>query len=146
MSQKRSLQTLGLKSQKVSWCTNLLIALNQLIYDIDGMSSINKLKFLVLFKLTTFNVATFASPCVPNFCRNDELSSSLSWLFTTRFGVFFYLIFRKQPNPSQNFCYSHFLNFHVSGSTESVSKQPTQLIIAAHNCHKGLKFLCQRIS
>ena len=38
-------------------------------------------------------------------------------------------------NPSQNFCYSHCLNFHVFGSPESVSKQPTQLIIAAHNCH-----------
>ena len=28
-------------------------------------------------------------------------------------------------------------NFHVFGSPESVSKQPTQLIIAAHNCHKA---------
>ena len=29
----------------------------------------------------------------------------------------------------------HSLNFHVSGCPESVSEQPTQLIIAAHNCH-----------
>ena len=27
------------------------------------------------------------------------------------------------------------INFHLSGSTLSVSNQPTQLIIAAHNCH-----------
>ena len=33
------------------------------------------------------------------------------------------------PNPSQNLCYSHSLNFHVSGSPESGSKQPTQLIV-----------------
>ena len=38
------------------------------------------------------------------------------------------LICRKQPNPSQKFCYSHSLNFHISGSTYSVSKQPTKLI------------------
>ena len=37
--------------------------------------------------------------------------------------------------PSQNICYSHSSNFHLSGSTESVTKQPTQLIIAAYNCH-----------
>ena len=42
---------------------------------------------------------------------------------------------RKWPNTSQNFCYSHSLNFHISGSTESVSKQPTQLIIAAKIRH-----------
>ena len=32
-------------------------------------------------------------------------------------------------NPSQNFCYPHSLNFHLSGSTLSVSKIPTQLIV-----------------
>ena len=106
-------------------------------------------------------------------CRNDELSLTLSWLFTYRFRDF-YLIWRKLTNPSQNFCYSHSLNFRVSVSTESVkaamydrclsesslfsrendyfhssvsphfqafvvrsafSKQPSQLIILAHNCH-----------
>ena len=61
--------------------------------------------------------------CVPNFCRNDELS----WLIANKFKAF-YLICRKWPNPAQNFCYSHSLNFHLSGSTESVGKQPTQLI------------------
>ena len=30
-----------------------------------------------------------------------------------------------------------FFNFHLSGSALSVSKQPIQLIIAAHNCHIG---------
>ena len=61
-------------------------------------------------------------------CQNDELSSTMSWLFTKRFRAF-YLIFRKQPNPSQNVCYSHSFNFHVSSSSESVSKETTQLII-----------------
>ena len=51
-------------------------------------------------------------------CLNDEFS----WLFTYRFRTFF-LIFRKKPNPSQNFSYSHSLNFHLSG------KQPTQIIV-----------------
>ena len=57
-------------------------------------------------------------------CRNDELS----WFFTKRFGAF-YLICIKKSNPFQSFCYSHSLNFHVSGSPESVCKQPTQLIV-----------------
>ena len=69
-------------------------------------------------------------------CCNDELS----WWFTKRFNAF-YLSCRKQPNPSQNFCYSHSLNFHLSGSPGSVSKQPTQLIIAAHNGHKYVQLL-----
>ena len=45
-------------------------------------------------------------------CHNDELS----WLFTKRFRGF-YLICRKQPNPSQNLYYSHNRNFRLSGST-----------------------------
>ena len=45
-------------------------------------------------------------------CHNDELSSTMTWF---RFRTF-KLICRKQPDPSQNFCYSHSLNFHVSGS------------------------------
>ena len=59
-------------------------------------------------------------------CRNDELR--LSWLFTKRL-IAFCLTRRKLTNPSQNFCYSHSLNFHVSDSPKSVSKQPTQLIV-----------------
>ena len=72
-----------------------------------------------IHKMTTF---------VTIMCHNDELS----WLFTKKIRAL-YLVCRKQPNPSQNFCYFHSLNFHVSASTEFVSKQPTQLI-AAHNC------------
>ena len=49
-------------------------------------------------------------------------------MFTIRF-IAFHLICKKWPNPSQNFFYSHYLNFHVPGSTKSVSKQPTQLTI-----------------
>ena len=46
------------------------------------------------------------------------VSSRLSWLdcLLTDSG-FFCLIYRKQPNHSQNLFYSHSLNFHVSGST-----------------------------
>ena len=57
-----------------------------------------------------------------------EFNDQLSWLFTYRFKTF-YLICRKHPNPPQNLCYSHSLIFHISGSLESVSKQPTRLIV-----------------
>ena len=52
----------------------------------------------------------------------DEFEDDLSWLFTKRFRAFNLQIL-------QNFCYTHFLNFHVSGSPESVSKKPTQLMV-----------------
>ena len=45
-----------------------------------------------------------------------ESDDELSWLFTQRFRAF-YLICRKSPNPSQNFCYSNSLDFQLSGST-----------------------------
>ena len=44
-----------------------------------------------------------------------EFDDELSWLFTYRFRAF-YLICRKEPNPSQNLFYSHSLNFHLSGT------------------------------
>jgi hypothetical protein len=44
-------------------------------------------------------------------CHNDELRSELFILF------------------AENCLYSNSLNFHVSGSPESISKQPTQLIV-----------------
>jgi len=28
-----------------------------------------------------------------------------------------FILFEENPNPSQHFCYSHSLNFHLSGST-----------------------------
>ena len=61
--------------------------------------------------------------CVTIMYHNDEVEfdDELSWLFTKRFRAF-YPTCRKQPNPSQNFCYSNSLNFHLSGSTQSVSK------------------------
>ena len=71
-------------------------------------------------------------------CRNDELS----WLFTTRF------LFAENSQ----------ILLKISGSTESGSKQPTQLIISTHNGHnrgfdhyekflKGLKdyIVCAKI-
>ena len=51
---------------------------------------------------------------------------------------------QKIAKSFSNFCYSHSLNFQISGSPESVSKQPTQVIvefnsslwhiIVTHNC------------
>ena len=67
-------------------------------------------------------------------CCNDQLGDELSWLFTKRFRDFFILfLFYK------NFCYLHSLNFY---STLSVSQQPTQLIIEAHNFHNYLQYYC----
>ena len=57
-------------------------------------------------------------------CRNDELSSMLILLFLLKNSELFILLAKS----FSNFCYSHSLDFHVSGSPESVSKQPTQLI------------------
>ena len=51
-----------------------------------------------------------------------EFEDELSWLFTKRFRAFNLQIL-------QNFCYTHFLNFHVSGSPESYKKNPTQLTV-----------------
>ena len=56
---------------------------------------------------------------------------------------FLYLICGNEPNPSQNFFYSHSLNFHVCGSTLSNNwvvnnlkwtQIRTKLIIVADNC------------
>ena len=67
--------------------------------------------------VTKNRVVKFAHLCdnyVPQWWV--ELDDELSWLFTKSLRDF-YLICRKYPNPSQNFCYSHSLNFHLSGST-----------------------------
>ena len=61
-------------------------------------------------------------------CRNDELS----WLVTKRFRAF--NLFAENSQIHLKFSVIP-INFYVSGSTESVSKQPTQLIIVAHICH-----------
>ena len=61
-------------------------------------------------------------------CRNDELSSTMSWVGCSLKDSELFVLFAENSQ-------IHSLNFHVSGSTKSVSKQPTQLIIAAHNCH-----------
>ena len=67
--------------------------------------------------------------CFPH----DELNSMMSWVGC--------LLKDSDPYLQKiaNFCYSYYLNLHLSGSTYSDSKQPThcptQFIIAAHNCH-----------
>ena len=73
---------------------------------------------------------------VPNFCRNDELSSTMSWVGCLLTDSELFILFAENIQIySQNFCHSHYLNFHISGSTEPVIKQPTQLIIAAEISH-----------
>ena len=62
----------------------------------------------------------------------ERLFVTMSWVgCLLKDSELFILLAEKSqnPNPSQNFCYSHSLNFHLFGSTESVSKQPTYLII-----------------
>ena len=68
--------------------------------------------------------------CVTIMCRNDELSWMMSWVGCLPTDSEFFLSYlQKIAKSYQNFCYSHSLNFHVSGSPKFVSKQPTQLIV-----------------
>ena len=90
-----------------------------MFYPIFGRS------FLCFWKRNTFQYG-YLGVSVTIMCRNDELS----WLFTKRFRDFCLIC--------RNFCFSQYLHFHVFGSTKSVWKQPTQFIIAAHNCHTVL--------
>jgi hypothetical protein len=83
------------------------------------------------FSLSNLNIWSWKLICMSNvICDNHvpqwwvEFDDELNWLFTKRFRAFYLF-----PNPSQNFCYSHSLNFHLSGSTKFVGKQPTQLIV-----------------
>ena len=54
------------------------------------------------------------------------------------FGLKWKTYFRSFTGPRVHLCYSHSLNSHLSGSPEFVNKQPTQLILAAHNCPRVL--------
>ena len=59
-------------------------------------------------------------------CRNDELS----WLFTNRFNA----NMKVKGMGITEIC---LFSSNKAKSSEYFSKQPTQLIIAAHNCHNG---------
>ena len=65
-------------------------------------------------------------------CHNDKFS----WLFNKRFRAFLSYL-QKMTKSFSKYLLIHSLNFYLSGSTYFVSKQPTQLIIAAHNCHNS---------
>ena len=111
------------------------IAKNNLISLLRSSTSIFSIKLLSKW-FRSEKQMTF----VTIMCHNDELSSTLSWVGCLLPDSKLFILFAESSqNPSQNFCYSHSLKFHLSGSTKSVSKQPTQLnvqlIIAAHNCH-----------
>ena len=67
-------------------------------------------------------------------CRNDEFSWTMSWVGCLLKDSELFILFAEN---------SQILNFHLSGSTTSVSKQPTQLIIAAHNCHNVKEFAAE---
>ena len=65
-----------------------------------------------------------------------EFDDELSWLFTRRFRVFSILFAENSQNLLKISVIPILLTLiYVSGSTESISKQPTQLIIVAHYCH-----------
>ena len=64
-------------------------------------------------------------------CHNDELSSTMSWvgcLLTERLGITDVL--RR----------IWLFSINKIKSSESASKQPTQLIIVAYNCHNYMQW------
>ena len=84
--------------------------------------------------------ATNSSMCdnyVPQ--RWDEFNDELNWLFSNRFR-YLNVVCRKKPNPK--FCSSHSLNFHVSGSTESGSRQPTQYMAELNSTLQHIIVTC----
>ena len=70
-------------------------------------------------------------------CRNDELlkfGDELSWLFTNRFRATRYMKV-KRMGITEILRRIWLFSVNKINSSESGSKQPTQLIIVAHNCH-----------
>ena len=66
--------------------------------------------------------------CMPNFWRNDELILTMSWVGCLITDSELFILFAEN---SQILLFPFSSCIDVSGSTESVSKQPTHLIIAA---------------
>ena len=77
-----------------------------------------------------------------NYVRNDELSSKMSWvgcLTDSGLPVTRYMKV-KRTGITEILRRIWLFSANKIKSSESGSKQPTQLIIAAHNCHKGVRF------
>ena len=78
--------------------------------------------------------------------RNDELK----WLFTNRFSSTRYMKIREREMKIKRMEITKILrriwlfSTNKVKSYESVSKQPTQLIITAHDCHNGLDLVLIR--
>ena len=69
---------------------------------------------------------------MPNFYCNDELDNELSWLFTNRFSAARYMIVNRM-GITEILRGVWLFSANKIKSSESVRKQPTQLIIAADN-------------
>ena len=65
-------------------------------------------------KYESYHTDCFCDNYVPQWWV--EFDDELSWLFTNKIQSFLSCL-QKIAKSSQKFCYSHFLNFHLSGST-----------------------------
>ena len=96
---------------KVCFRYSIMLISESLVTSVSSISSSNNWLHLTTSMLICSSGTSHRPPrlnfltFVTIMCSNDELSL----LFTK----IFYLICRKQPNPSQNFCHSHSLNFLV---------------------------------
>ena len=74
--------------------------------------------------------------CEKIMCRNDELS----WLFTNTLSATRQMKVKRMGITEilRNIC---LFSAKKIKSSESFSKQPTQLIIVAHNCHNVIELL-----
>ena len=83
-----------------------------------------------LFKTHPYYIITF----VTIMCRNDELSSTtMSWVHYTLSATRYKNV--KRMGITEILWRIWLSSVNEIKSSESVSKQPSQLIIAAHNCH-----------
>ena len=93
-----------------------------------------------IFMETIISPKTNVQPIHSNesiICRNDELSwtmSQLSWQFTNRLSATRYLKV-KRMGITEILKRIWLFSANKIKSSESFSKQPTQLIIAVHDCH-----------
>jgi hypothetical protein len=88
----------------------------------------NKSLFLIYCYLIRLKIQlNIVKNCVTIMCCNDELS----WLFSNRFSATKYMKMKILGKTE--------ISANKTKISESFSKQPTQLIIAAHNCHTDSK-------
>ena len=66
---------------------------------------------------------------VPNFCRNEELSSKMSWVGCLLTDSELFILFAEYSQILLKISVIPIFLTFMYGITESVSKQPTQLIV-----------------